>query len=1310
MAFRADPLLSEQVQAIAQGPDGRVWLATSVGLQVYDGYEVELFTGHPDDDAAFPRGAVRTLFVDSRDRLWVGHALGLVLLDPIHDRVERLYRHDPDDPYSLALGDVTAIHEDGGGRLWVGVLNWQSPGVGGLHRLDESTGRFERYQHDPRDPSTLSHNWVRTVLQDSRGDLWVGTWHGLNRMRSDGEGFVRYLHDPSDPSSLAYDDVMDLHEDAAGTLWVATIGGGLDRYEPERDTFAHVRWGGGGYIMALAEDAAGRLWIATIDEGLAVLEPGADQPRRVALGPEAGSSGRIDALGITRDRVLWVAGLASADGGGRILRTDLEAPAFTIRNLPNAQAIAEGSEGRVWVGSGSRLVAWDPGVDGPRFFDCPGLGPPDARHWLTSIVAEPDGTLWLGYWDAELGLCRLDPDADQPVPVRSERPESVRLLWVADMAWSDGRLWLAADGNLVGLDPRTEALDVVERAPLDPLDRGRSSIWNVESDATGDLWYSTIDGRIRRRRAGTGAIDRFEGAIPGQASYDYGSVRSMRARAGGTLWLATDGFGLCEFDPSSGGCRRMFDADGGLPSDYVVDAVEDDRGRVWVGTLGAISELDPTTGSLRQLVLPPAALGARFRSGAGTLTSDGHVYFGSSVGAVVFHSDSASGNRVPPVARITRIETVGGGDVDPLSASAGSETEELELSSDQQDLVVEYVGLHYADPHTNHYAYRLDGLDETWRQVGTERRARITNLRPGSYTFRVRAASANGVWGEDTSFGFRILAPWWRRPWALALWTILAFGGLAALQIAATRRREFAATLQREQAEARRLSELAAAKSRLFANLSHEYRTPLALILGQLEAARDDLVAESDGPEKLEMAERQTRELQRLTDELLEMSRLEAGALELDWRIADIVPLLRRTLAAFDSAARAAGVELGLVAPNHPVPVRYDADRLRRVVSNLLSNALKFTPAGGRVSITVDEIEGSEQVRIAVEDTGVGISPEAQEQIFDRFYQVEVGGASAGGSGIGLAFVRELVELHGGTISVESEVGEGTRLVIVLPRARFDEPAPAVPADPEPDASDRPIVLVVDDHADMRAFLRQELGEAYEIAEAPDGSGGLERAIELVPDLVITDVVMPGMDGYEFVRRLRTDVRTSHIPIVMLTGRTSDDARITGLESGVDDYLPKPFSARILRTRVRNLLEIRRLLRARYSGDVWLKPDQVEAPSVDQEFLEKVARTIEDHMSDRDFSVEQLARAVSMSRSQLHRKLSALLGQSPGALIRAMRLQRSADLIRSGSRTLSQITFDTGFSDQAHFSRSFKKQFGCTPSEFRDRPPDASSR
>lgn len=1315
--FHADPALNRLALAIAQGPDGRVWIGSWDGLYVYDGYTLTRFVGRAGDALEFPRGSVSSLLLDDRGRLWVGHQLGLIVVDPLEDTVDRVYRHDPSDPRSLALGSVMALHQDEAGRIWLGILNWPDEGAGGLLRLDEDESGFTAWRHDDTDPSSLTHNRVRTIVEDSNGDLWVGTWQGLNRMREDGSGFDRYRHDPADPASLSYDDVKKVHEDAAGNLWVVTIGGGLDRYDPARNAFVHVPGAGDPFLMSVVEDDSGRLWLGSLNGDVCILDPGAAELRTVDLGPAAVGVDRINALAITDDHVLWVGGETVAKGFGRTLRLDLQAPEIVVHPAGDVDAIYEGPGGEIWMSSDSRLLRWDPGADAPRAYDCPGVGPPAEDEWLGTILPAPDGTLWLGQWDADLGLCRLDPEADSVTAIAATGHGGPPLRWVSALAWMDDRLWLVARGSLLELDPSSGDVEVRRTAGVKRLP-GR---WALETDAAGDLWFATLTGDLARIRRGGTELEWHRGVVPHLDGTDFAEVNALRARPSGGLWIATNGFGLCEFDPAHDACTRTFGAGAGLPSDYVMDAIEGPDGRLWVATAEAITEIDLGSGAARELPLPRAVVGSRLRARSGLHTRSGALYFGTSTGAVSFRPERATGNTAAPRMRLTRVEMAGGNSADPRRlAAAGAGP--LEVSGSRNDVAFEYVGIHYADPSANRYEYRLDGLDEDWRDVGAERRARFSSLAPGDYEFRVRAASANGVWSDEAVLPFRVLAPWWRQSWALALWALLAAAGLVALREVQARRRRYAMALQREQAEARRLSDLAATRSRLFANLSHEYRTPLSLILGQIESARADAATASgdDGARKLEMAGRQTRELQRLTDQLLELSRLESGALELNWRDGDLSAVARSCVAAFHSAAAAGGIELRLEAPDAPIEVRYDADRLRRVINNLIANALKFTPEGGGVVVRLQVKDG--QAVLSVSDTGSGIPADARDRIFDRFYRVPtLSGDASGvpGTGIGLALVRELVELHGGTITVESEVGVGSDFEVRLPllSTQVDAAESASPAggtdgddgdlagEADESAAGPPIILVVDDHADMRAFLRQELS-AYRVEEAADGVEGRARALDLIPDLIITDLVMPEMDGYDLVRGLREDERTSHVPIIMLTGRSSDDARIAGLETGVDDYLPKPFNARVLRSRVENLLELRRMLRARFAGEVLLKPEEVAATSLDQKFLERVSRTIEERMSDNSFTVEELASAVAMSRSQLHRKLTALLDQSPGALIRGMRLQRAADLIRSGSRTLSQIAFDVGFSDQAHFIRAFRRQYDCTPSEYRDREPE----
>lgn len=1375
--FRVDATITDPVLAIALGPDGRVWLGTETDLLRYDGYIVDRFTHDPSDSTSLPFGPIRTLLGDSRGRLWVGMAGGLVQFDPIALEVVRVFRHDPSDPSSLSADDVSALHEDREGRIWVGTLDWGLPNAGGLNRFDEATGSFERFMHDPTDPQSLSHNRIRSILQDDWGDLWVGTWGGLNRLRPGEDAFQRYLHDERDATSLAYDDVMALHEDTDGNLWVATIGSGLDRFDRETGRFVHLSSDPEGrtgqanpFLTALEGDSHGRLWIGTLDAGLQVLERTSGEIRRVNLGPDLGTDTRVFRLFRTPDNVLWVSVADRLGSAGTLLRFDLEMPALEGRAFGSVIDLYEDAAGTVWMGTfDGELLSWDRESDSLRRYVCPGSGAPSAEQWLSSVTQSPDGTLWLGFWDGELGLCRLDPGSDAPrvvrlIPNSEEGPTRSGALpdirWIQDLAWWDGRLWLAYNAGLASFDPESGEVRDLHMVSTEsgPFEIG--AVNQLELDPAGYLWVAIMDRWILRFDPHSDRITLFD-PIPsmklGEAS---GGIRTITPGRAGTLWIGTLGRGVWEMDSASGSCTQVVGAADALPEASVVSVLEDARGHLWIGTRFAITGVDPETGAVRNLPLPRRLRGMRLHRAAALAAPSGELFFTGSRGVLAFRPEQARGNLHPPKILITDVQTLGSAAEEKHGLPAKQDGHDhdfagagpLVLSHRQNDLTFQYAALHFADPARNRYRVRLEGYETEWHDVGSLRRVRYASLAPGSYIFRVRAASANGVWSdEDARFAFRILAPWWRRPWAIALWSVIALAGLAGIRSAELRKVRAQAALENERAEARRVRELAEARSRLFANLSHEYRTPLSLILGQIESAR----AERDGAadDKLRMAERQARELERLTDEILELSRLEAGGLELNGKVEDLAALARNCAAAFDSRAERQGIRFILDLPKRPVMAWIDRDRMARVVNNLLSNALKFTDEGGAVSLTVREVRDpdKERVVLAVEDTGIGIPASALPEVFDRFYQVDAKPTGrAGGTGIGLALVRELVQLHGGEVTVQSEIGVGTRFEVRLPPPSSDtvevashreeveaprrgairrEPSLADPphqlSDPEGLASlsdeateadgvseGPPIVLVVEDHPDMRAFLKQELAAEHRVEEAADGAAGFARAVELVPDLLITDLMMPELDGYELVRRLRADERTSHVPIIMLTARASEDAEIEGLETGVDAYLAKPFSARVLRTRVRNLLNLRRLLRSRYADEIWLRPEEIEATPVDRRFLDKVTAAIESGLSDPSLSVESLASAVAMSRSQLHRKLIAILDQSPGALIRGMRLRRAADLLRAGNRTISQIAYETGFSDQAHFTRSFKQQFGCTPSEYRDQPtesPAASS-
>lgn len=532
--------------------------------------------------------------------------------------------------------------------------------------------------------------------------------------------------------------------------------------------------------------------------------------------------------------------------------------------------------------------------------------------------------------------------------------------------------------------------------------------------------------------------------------------------------------------------------------------------------------------------------------------------------------------------------------------------------------------------------------------------------------------------------------------------------------------------LKLEKVKSDSLRNLDQLKSQFYTNISHEFRTPLTLILGQIESVMSSGIDNKEKG-KLQVANRNARRLLTLINELLDLSKLEAGSMELTTENHNIVSYLKSLFYSFESIAADRKIQLAFHSELNPVYVAFDPDKMEKIFYNLMSNAIKFTSENGEIKVSI-EPTAPNHVAIRIKDTGCGIPDEKIERIFDRFYQVDGSNTREHeGTGIGLALTKELVELHKGSITVTSSLREGTEFVLRFPVKAVEsvrdkeketiyneivtEPSTdnfeAIESIPDSSINplkptDREIILIVEDNKDVRAYIREQLENDYTVNEACQGEEGVIMAEENVPDLIITDVMMPKMDGYQFCKAIRTDEKTSHIPLIMLTAKSALDDKIVGLESGVDAYLTKPFSAKELRATVKNLIQQREQLRKRFSKSTVIRPSEVTSISVDQEFLGKILSTIESHFEDEQFSVEKLAEHVKMSITQLNRKLKALIDQPPGQLIRSFRLQRAADLLEKNAGTISEICFKVGFSDNAYFSRAFKKQFGVSPSEYPD--------
>jgi len=661
----------------------------------------------------------------------------------------------------------------------------------------------------------------------------------------------------------------------------------------------------------------------------------------------------------------------------------------------------------------------------------------------------------------------------------------------------------------------------------------------------------------------------------------------------------------------------------------------------------------------------------------------------------------------------------------------------------------EVAGLSFESVAENRFSFFLEGFDKGWSSWTPDMRKDYTNLPEGDYNFRARARNIHDEESSEAVFAFAIAPPWYRTWWAYTIYVLLVSTFLYGIRRYELNRMRLKNQVRLEQMETEKLKELDAVKSRFFANISHEFRTPLTLILGPLKNLQ--ATANRDGvDEQYSLMERNAQRLLRLINQLLDLSKLEAGAMELQASCANLIAFLKGALFSFESLAAEKRIALQFQSDYEDLPVYFEAEKLEQVFYNLISNAIKFTPENsqGKIIVTVTRSQisllkkltpNTECVQITVDDNGIGISAEKLPRIFDRFYTSTSSVRAQEGTGIGLALAKEIVELHYGEIEAKSEEGGGTAFTVTLPLGKAHLKASELSSvgsrqlpvargrlimdnelrsDDEQQttdneqlttsdhlsSSDEEVILIVEDNREMRAFIRAHLQNGYRVIEAADGEEGVAAALESIPDLIISDVMMPKRDGNELCQILKNDEKTSHIPIILLTAKAARESKLEGLETGADDYLTKPFDAKELRVRVKNLIEQRRMLRERFSRELVLKPGEIAITSLDEQFLNRVKAVVEKHLGEEEFSVEELAREAGMSRVQLHRKLKALTNQAAGEFILSMRLQRALELMQKNAGTIAEIAYMTGFNTPSYFTKCFRKQFGCAPTEWREKP------
>ncbi len=1346
-----DGLSQSEVTSMLQDRVGFMWFGTREGLNRYNGYEFVVHKSDPDDPATISDNFVTALCEPRFGRgwvMWVGTRNGLNRFDRDTGRFTR-YLHDPADAQSISGDRIGTILEDRAGRLWIGTedgLNLRLP------QPPNAEERFVRFRHQPDDPDTLSSDVVTSLWEDRTSAatvIWVGTVSGLDRLevRSGPDkttpvvAITRYPRGAPEGDRLSSDGIQSLFQTQDGTLWVGANGEdffSLRSFGGEARRHQAVEPGATNppLMVTAFQESDGVLWIGTFGGGISLLRlrDGVMRTVRHRDGDHTSLSGNY-VLDLFLDSAgrLWVgtsgAGVSAYSAQKRhFARLKREADNPRTLSHSSVLSVLETDDDTVWVGTVEGLNKYDRRSGVVRQFRHnpadPATLPSDIVFSVAAVPGSRGEALWVGTRD---GLARLEVSSGRFRRFQHDErdPSSLSHNRVCTVLCDRrDRTWVGTDEGLDLFDPATDSFKSYVHDPMDPSSLVGKSVVHLFEDSRGLIWVATNAG-ISRFDPESGRFDNYRKSPDGLSdNWAYCFAETQGESGDQILWIGTRN-GLSKFEVDQRRWSRYLETDG-LPSEVVVGVLPDGRGNLWLSTFRGLVLFEPTKGTFRSFRPDDGLQSYEFNFGAYHRGRSGRLYFGGIEGLNWIEPDRLAFNSIPPPVVLTSFKVF---NREIELGQALSTLREIELRHDQNTLSFEFAALDYTIPEQNRYRYRMEGVDPDWIDSGHRRYASYTEMSPGSYRFRVEGSNNDGVWNQQgLVLDIRIAPPLWATWWAYLLYGVGGFSLAFLVERSRLRRLRLAAELRVQRLEAEKLAELDRLKTRFFTDVTHEFRTPLTLIQGSLQRLPEGSVPHAGDLERIRInADR----LVGLIDQMLDLARIEVGKAVFQPSVQDLAEFTRFVVSCFSSLAETRGIELSCHTPDESVAVDFDRSQLEKCFSNLLSNALKFTPSGGAVLVTLrclSATPGFEHGRAEFEvvDTGVGIPKEELERVFDRFHQAPASSVGQQGSGIGLALTRELVFLHGGEIQagpVEDKRGSsGARVTIRLPLAPVGrlggstdettamdwagDPRPAA----EPDTEEQPELLVVEDHPDMRRFLQEALEPEWRVQTARDGAEGFARATHSPPELIVSDVLMPGFDGLELCAKLRGDERTSHIPIILLTAKAGESSRIQGLESGADDYLTKPFSQAELRTRIRNLIAQRERLREKYTRRIQLDPKDITITSTDELFLRRVMATVERELPDFDFGVAELASLIGLSRVQLHRKLRALTGETPTEFIRTTRLRLAAKLLAGGTLNVTEAAFEVGFNNLSYFAKCFRDRFGVSPSIYAKNPTEETTR
>lgn len=1318
----ADGLPHQQIETMAFDHDGRLWVGTRNGLASYDGYAFTTYYHAPGDEHSLPHNFVQNLFVDSHGTLWISTDNGFCR-----------YRASTDDFECIPLDSrhITAVSETADGSL-----------VCAGNKVYIRPAGSEEFHHAPRQREFYIIGM--TVSPDNR--IFIMTNGSLSYYDANMESGIELT------SRLAkipmYGDVgkAPLFFDSRGLLWVSLNGNGVlcmdihsDRmtlYDGSKLTNPSVR--------AIAEDADGRIWLGT-EEGLNIINPETGSVTGVTqdlVNPTRLNDNAIYCIVPDRNNNIWI---GTYFGGINMLNANYNRfswvpPGYDSRSLSGKaiRRIVEPVKGELWLASEDGGINIYNTASGTvrRFDRIPDIGPNVHELYYDTET----GDMWIGTFLNGLYRYNLQTGATRHYLTGESGLSSLSVFSIVKQTYPDSnsRLWISTPLGLRYFDPRTDTFLQIEHTVLD-----NDFVYSLMLDKAGNLWAGTVNHGLYCLDHATGEIRGWNEADPTDPDgfHDH-YITALLEDNDGRVYVGTNNGGLYYFEPGARKVKRM---DAGMVNIGTVCTLTlDHAGTVWMTTSNGLFQIDPGSTHLHQYTVVDGLPENQFNFNSGFEASDGRMYFGTVNGMVSFAPGLTKKNGECQDVHFNRLfingkEMKAGASDSPLQKSLDT-TGELHIDYNQaQQVGIDYGVIDPEGAHSVFYQVKFDGIDRDWRDMGKIRRFSAMEMDPGTYVMNVRASSDPENWDDAPvrSLAIKVASPFYRTVWAYALYlAILVAIGWMVYRLFNVRMRA-RHSMRMAQIDKAKSEELNREKMEFFTNISHELKTPLSLIVAPLKYIDQRHELSPDSQKRLGVAIANTKKMVGLIDELVTFNRVENGNFQIYLQKGNPLTYIEKIAQYFYETAEERDISLHIYTENNGEDVWFSTTSVEKIVNNLLSNAVKYTRAGGEIEVRASIVEessagdkGNDQIylNIEVRDTGIGIAPEEHDNIFRKYYQTRRGyNTDNHGWGIGLATVKKLVEMHRGSITVDSSVGVGStfRVRMLVTPGAFPPScyiSNASQSNPEPDYrmalssagqppslpdyarnSDRVSILLVEDNPELLAFLRETFIRTYNVYTATNGVEALKITSEYPVDIVVSDVMMPEMDGIELCNRLKNDITTSHIPVILLTAKTDEQSTVLGFESGAEAYVPKPFDPQLLELRVKNILRARKKYINSIIGSSEPSEENTEEMSAfnkfDTDFLSRINELIEENFDNSHFSISDITDELGISRSLLHIKMKSFTNMSMTEYLRKRRLARAIELLKAG-HIVSETAYRTGFADPNYFTKVFKKEYGKTPSEY----------